>query len=298
MRLGIILSALFHLTVLLAGLVVLPAKWDSQEKFERIPVELLTLAEFTNVIAKSEDAAEEPELALPEPIERKVEATPPPPTPEPEQKVVSEDAMPPLPDIKPKEKKPEPKIEAKPKVVKPSNSLAKAQPRKKPTPPTPAKDDDDFNFDNIAALLDKTPTEDKKPPVAEKDDALDDFLASLADDNQEAVGLGNDLTISEKDSFGAHMARCWRTPAGAANPEELVVDLRVFLNRDGSLASPPEVISSGASSFGNNTFIRAAEDAARRAVVKCAPYDFLPDDKYDRWDDFTMTFDPAKMIGR
>jgi hypothetical protein len=298
MRLGIFLSALFHLTVLLAGLVVLPAKWNEQEKYQMIPVELLTIADMTNVIAKSEETAEEPELALPEPEERKAEAAPPP-APEPEPEVVSEDAMPPLPELKPKEKKPEPKKEVTPKVVKPSTSLAKARPRKKPTPPTPAEDKDDFNLDNIAALLDKTPTEDKKAPVVEKDDSeFSKMFADLMDNDQEAVGLGNDMTISEMDALEAHIARCWRLPSGAANPEELVVDLRVFLNRDGSLASPPEVISSGASTFGGNTFVRAAEDAARRAVVKCAPYDFLPDDKYDRWDDFTMTFDPAKMIGR
>ena len=34
MKLGLLLSALFHLAVILAGMVVLPAKWEDQETFE------------------------------------------------------------------------------------------------------------------------------------------------------------------------------------------------------------------------------------------------------------------------
>lgn len=295
MRLGILLSALFHVAVILAGLVVLPAKWNEQEEFQMIPVELLTVAELTNVIAKAEEAVAD-ELEVPEPEERRVaEAAPPPP--EPEIKEISKDAIPPLPEDKPDEKKPEPKVEEKPKVVK-ETALAKARPRRKPTPPAPEKKKDDFNLDEIAALLDKTPQEKKKPKVDKTEDSLDDFLASLQDTNQQSVGAGNDMTMSELAYLKSAIEKCWRPPAGAANPEELIVELKIFLNRDGTLASQPEVIRSGTSSFSSNTFTKAAENAAMRAVDKCAPYDLLPDDKYDRWRMVTMTFDPAKMIGR
>ncbi len=288
MRLGIFLSALFHVAVLLATMVGMTSVWDDEDAFKMIPVEIVTIAEETNVIAASKVEAIEEEVTPPPVEEQKfVEAAPPPPPPV-EREAPAEDAMPPLPEVKPE-----------PEKVEPQLNLAKARPRRKPKPPAPEKNKEDFSLDQIAALLDKTPQQEPKPQVVEEpNDALDDFLASLAERDQQAVGLGNDLTISEVDALTRHIYTCWRLPAGAANPEELVVDLKIHLSRDGTLAVPPEVISKGASSFGNNTFARAAEDAARRAVVRCAPYDFLPDNKYERWRVITMTFDPARMIGK
>ncbi len=294
MRLGIIFSALLHTAVILAGIVVLPSAWEQAEKFEMIPVELLTIADLTNVIAQSEEKPPEEEIVERQKVEEKPVTQPPPPQPEPEPEPVAQDEMPPLPDPQ-KAKEPEPKPE--PKKVENDSSFAKAQPRRKPKPPVEEKKTDELDFDQIAALLDKTPTEPEKPQPKEED-PLDEFLASLSSKNRSSVGLGNDMTMSEKDALRRHIARCWRAPAGAANPEELIVDLKMFLNRDGTLAGLPEVISVGRSSFGGNTFGRVAEDAARRAVMKCEPYDFLSDSKYESWKVVTMTFDPSKMIGK
>lgn len=83
----------------------------------------------------------------------------------------------------------------------------------------------------------------------------------------------------------------------AANPEELIVELRIFLKEDGYLLRAPKIEKSGTSSFGGNSFTEAAERAALAAVNKCSPYDFLPLDKYKRWKEVTITFDPASMIG-
>ena len=46
-------------------------------------------------------------------------------------------------------------------------------------------------------------------------------------------------------------------------------------------------------------FYRAAAESAMRAVQndKCSPLK-LPPDKYDRWKEITLTFDPSKMVGR
>jgi len=41
--------------------------------------------------------------------------------------------------------------------------------------------------------------------------------------------------------------------------------------------------------------MRAAVDAARRAIYTCAPYK-LPADKYNVWRDITVDFDPRKMF--
>ena len=40
---------------------------------------------------------------------------------------------------------------------------------------------------------------------------------------------------------------------------------------------------------------RAAADAARRAVIRCAPFN-APADKYEAWADVQFNFDPSQMF--
>lgn len=291
MRLGLVFSLLAHIAIIMSAVATLPSMFEKDQDFQMVPVEILEIGEETNVRAAALKLAEEPE---PEPVKKEeprfAEAPPPPPAmnePEP-----SEDAMPAL--TKKAERKPEPKEKARKARVK--NTM----PRRKPRPPAPqAKEELDLG--ELQALLDKAPKEEPKPQAEQSDDALDsldDFLAEdQADLPRRAVGLGTGLTVSEIDALRQEMQKCWRPPTGAANPEELVVELKIWLNEDGSLLRAPKITRSGTSTFGKNSFTMAAEEAARRAVVMCAPYDFLPSDKYDRWKEVTITFDPASMIG-
>lgn len=297
MRLGFITSFTFHAIIILFAMVSIPAAWNADDEMIVLPVELLDISEITNVASlqdkpKPEEMPEEPTPPKPEPPKQnKVSDSAPEPIQE-----LTEGEMPPLPEVKkkPEEAKKEPEKKAE-KV-----NYAKAKPRKKPRPPK-RKNKDDFDVDQIAALLDKTPEEEqtRQPQKEPKlEDTLEDFLKSLDDAPKQSVGFGTDMTVSEKDAIRQHILQCWRVPAGAAKPEELIVVLRIELEKDGTLKSPPTVIRTGSSSFGSNTFSRASADAASRAVVRCQPYDFLPLDKYESWDDITFTFNPGAMIGR
>ncbi len=296
MRFGFFISLLFHGVILMFAVVTLPNAWRADDELTILPVDLLSIDEITNVAAKVEKKPPELEEIAelkPKPVTAQKEQQAPPP---PKVIAPAKDALPPLPDPKKKpEKKPEPKAEERTEVTQ----LAKAKPRKKPSPPTPKRQEKDFNLDQIAALLDKKEKEDPKPQP-KQEDPLDDFLNSLEVDEapRQATGLGTGLTMSELDAIRQHIRTCWRVPAGAANPEELVVDIRIQLNKDGTLTTPPQVTKTGASSFNRNSFSQAAADAAVRAVQRCQPYDFLPTDKYERWNDITFTFNPAPMIGR
>ena len=42
-------------------------------------------------------------------------------------------------------------------------------------------------------------------------------------------------------------------------------------------------------------YFRSAAEAARRAVLKCAPLE-LPADKYEIWKQIKFNFDPSKML--
>lgn len=289
MKFGFVLSVLAHVAIILAATVTLPAMFEKGDDFQMVPVEILTIGDETNVMAAAPEIAEEPE---PEPVKKEEprfanEAPPPPPA----MNEPADDAMPPL--EKRSETKPKPKTADK-------TPVKKNLPRRKPKPPAPQAKED-LDLDELQALLDKAPREEPKPQPQQSEDALDSLDEFLAEDQQDlprrAVGLGTGLTVSEIDALRQEMQKCWRPPTGAANPEELIVELRIFLNEDGSLVRAPRVERSGTSTFGKNSFTMAAEEAARRAVVMCAPYDFLPADKYDRWREVTITFDPASMIG-
>lgn len=289
MRFGFFLSVLAHVAIVMAAVVTLPSMFDKADDFQMMPVEILEIGAETNVRAAALKIAEEPE---PEPIKEEdpqfAEAPPPPPA---MNEPVAEDAMPALAKIN--DPKPKPKT-----VVK--TPVKNTVPRRKPAPPTP-QSKDELDLGEVQALLDKAPKDEPKPQAQQSDDALDSLDDFLAEDQEDlprrAIGLGDGMTISEVDALRQEMQKCWRPPTGAANPEELIVELRIFLNEDGSLVRAPRIVRSGTSTFGKNSFAMAAEEAARRAVVMCAPYDFLPADKYERWKEVTITFDPASMVG-
>jgi colicin import membrane protein len=93
------------------------------------------------------------------------------------------------------------------------------------------------------------------------------------------------------DALRARLAQLWNPPVGAQNPEEIVVTIRIRLNPDGSLASPPQVTSSGRS----NLYMVSRERAAV-AVMRGAPFTMLRPETYELWKDIEVTFDPRDMI--
>jgi len=71
-----------------------------------------------------------------------------------------------------------------------------------------------------------------------------------------------------------------------------IVVLIVRLNRDGTLAQPPQLDLAEPDA----TLPSPDETkAAMRAVESCAPYK-LPADMYDRWKIQKLTFDPSAML--
>ena len=69
------------------------------------------------------------------------------------------------------------------------------------------------------------------------------------------------------------------------------VSVQFKLDRSGALEGSPQIISGG----GSAGVERAAAEAARRAVSRCAPYN-LPVEKYEAWADVIVNFDPSEMF--
>src|SRR5436853_3853589 len=291
MRTAYTISAIGHAAVLLWSVWSLAAK-PLPVSNEGLPVDLVTASEFSKITAGTQSAPKADtakplveEVAEAKPIEdttgkvvekREVKAAREPP-PAPESKPAEPES-----DKKQAEAPPDPIADAlaKDEAKKPEPKKADVKPPtppKKPAPPTPK-----FDPKQVAALLDKR----------------DSTRLAAAGENlnsSPSLGLSNgtaaQLSLSELEALRARLAQLWTIPAGAKDPQELVVQIRVKLKPDGTLAGPPMVLTSGKS-----TLFAAARDSAVRALFRGQPYDMLKPEHYEQWKDVEITFDPRDMI--
>jgi outer membrane biosynthesis protein TonB len=224
-----------------------------------IPVDLVTIGVKTNIAPRSVIQPKAPPAETP---------APPTPTPSPTQPSA-----------------PEQKAEAAPAEVAPTAQPIKVPPKPQAKPQTqPKPDKKDFNVDNVLALINKV-----APAAASAPNA------KAADRNIKGVGAMNAMTADLQDALRSQIAQCWSPPVGAPRAEELIVDFDLFLNQDGSVAQPPQLLASSSTA---DPYTRAAAEAARRAIYECAPYK-LPADRYSQWREINpFHFDPAAMMGQ
>ena len=227
-RLGFLVSVLLHAALVVALFFSFSKKIDlPTDTTPMVPVDLVTLADQTNVApsVKPDDTPPEATTLEPEPT----------------------------PDVAP------PKIEVAPEAKKKTDA-------------------EKFDINDIEKLLAK-----KKPANAK-----------VASRTVQAAGLGTAMTADLASILQSMIYRCWSPPVGAPHPERLIVNYELFLNRDGSIAQPPQLMADSASAAASDPYMAAAAGAARRAIYTCAPYR-LPGDRYNQWRDVKFTFDPRQL---
>jgi hypothetical protein len=154
-----------------------------------------------------------------------------------------------------------------------------------PTPkPAPPKPKEKFDVNNILALLDKK----KSAAPVQKN-------ARVGAQNIKGFGAMDAMTADLRALLQSEVYKCWSPPVGAPHPEKLIVSYELFLRRDGSIGQAPQLLGTGVPS--NDPYMRAAMEAARRAIYTCAPYK-LPADRYNQWRDINFIFDPREMMGQ
>ncbi|MGE0742468.1 MAG: hypothetical protein AB7O98_14095 [Hyphomonadaceae bacterium] len=126
-----------------------------------------------------------------------------------------------------------------------------------------------------------------------------------SDRNQTGAGLGTAERASLESRAAslarAALIRCWRSVEDMPEPERLVVELRIQLNRDGSLNGQPTILRPR-----NTTFDPQMAEAVRRAtsaVRICdqrgsfgrVSEDPIVGEHYDVWRELDLTFSLAQM---
>jgi outer membrane biosynthesis protein TonB len=279
-------SAILHVAIFVIVWFGVPQLFRPEIAPEQpLVVEVLPISAVTNVKPQPDPVRPQPE-AKPEPPKPEPPKPPPPPPPAPVQAPAPtpapappkvEAAVPAPPPPKPEPPKPEP-----PKQVA-------ALPRP-PAPKPPPKQD----FDLDAVLRDLTRTRPRPSSVQEPERPKAQPQQAAAPRAQNTpFNPALPLSVSEQDAIRAHVERFWNPPVGARDAHDLVVEVRVVLEPDGTVRDAEIVDRSRAA---GDEFYRAAAESARRAVLRASPLP-VPRDKYETYRNLTLVFSPREMLG-
>ncbi len=116
-----------------------------------------------------------------------------------------------------------------------------------------------------------------------------------SEDKVTPTKLGLNLSISEIDAIRRHFEKCWNIPSGAREAGNLATEIKVRFNKKGNVL---DARIADVSRMKRDRYFRTAAESALRAVLnpRCqnAP---LPEDKFDKWKNLTLNFDPKSIIG-
>jgi hypothetical protein len=89
---------------------------------------------------------------------------------------------------------------------------------------------------------------------------------------------------------------CYRTPPIARAGREIATRLRVRYAPDGSLIGLPIVVSQSGVTATNQAYASPMAEAARLAVIRCAPIHVPAAFAQYPWNEFDLLFSPQTMI--
>ena len=122
-----------------------------------------------------------------------------------------------------------------------------------------------------------------------------DTSKNKTDEKVTPTKLGINLSISEVDAVRRHFEKCWNIPSGAREVGNLATEIKVRFNKEGNVL---DARIANVGRMKRDRYFRTAAESALRAVLnprcKNAP---LPKDKFDKWKNLTLNFDPKSIIG-
>ena len=299
-------SLALHIMAIILFMVDIPNFWRNDLVIEQVPIIVdlndVKISEMTNLPPKAKFGEEDKEASK---IKRKIEENY---SKEPEiQETVEEKAQKQEDasvesDEKPTEVKqdflvaPQPKKPKAPvKKVKPMPQPRKPQP-KKPQPKKVAKPDKGTPqlANPLKSLLASVDALEKDIGETEQEATIKE--GTKVNNMGVTGGVGgsyfSELSITEADAIAGRLRQCWNLDPGAMGIKDMIVEIRAFLNQDGSVR---KVDILDETRYNSDTHFRSVADSARRAVFICAPYSIFAEkysDKYDMWKTMLLRFNP------
>ncbi len=200
-----------------------------------------------------------------------------------EERVVSEQAPPaakakekpdriPLPNEKKEEKKIE-KKKQNPEEVKPEIRQSSEFEKK-----------EIIDTNQIAALIDK----------AKEIEAVEQKEKNKITQSNKKNSFASGLTLSEEDALRAQIFGCWSVPLGLPYDEDLLVRIKLQLEKDGTIMKS-EILDHERMNRPGQKFYKVLAESALRAVRLCQPLK-VPPTGYEKWKDLQLNFNPVEML--
>ena len=204
-------------------------------------------------------------------------------SPEPPPKPVAEAK--PKDEPKQVEKKPDPPKEDPIAEALKSEEAKKPKPKQeaKAAPPKP-KPERPFDQTKIAALLDK-----RDPTRQSITGATLNPSASLGTH----AGNADAIVATWKGAFVAAVRRCFNFPYNGQDADQFEADIDIQMRPDGTVAAEPAIIAVRGPS---RSVGAAMAESAKRAIIQCQAYAFLPKAQYETWKYIPMTFGLKDML--
>lgn len=250
MRGGVVVSIGFHLALLAGGVVVAPRLMAEPAPMMILPVELLTIADTTNVAPVAEkqpETAEEADAS----VDKAAQASAAAPEEKPE----------PLPEPVPAETR------------KPAPEPPKDEPKAKPAPSKSEK-----MVDTLDSILKSVP--DKKASRT----AADRTTANLrnVEDAKARKGAGDNqrMTITIADSIRSQLMTrgCWTDKDDMPDAKRLRATVRVRFERGGRLQGDPQLIDPPRQPAGDRPMLVFIQQALA-SLRQCEPFQ-VPSEYY------------------
>ncbi|NRA99567.1 MAG: energy transducer TonB [Rhodobacteraceae bacterium] len=161
------------------------------------------------------------------------------------------------------------------------------RPRSRPAPQT-----------QVTEATEDTPEDPVEPLMSvDPEAARDAAVAAVATGQTSAQPAqrvrGTPMTAAEEDAFRLSVQRCWVVDIGSEAAEVEVV-WAFELDPDGKVINGS--MRQVRASDGSDAAVRAAYEAARRAILRCGASGFdLPAEKYEQWREVEITFSIEEM---
>ena len=260
-RAGLGLSVVGHVALL----AILSLNLMSVRELPKLsePMDVMLVDKAGLISAAPEMSKEAPQAAEAPEVAPTVEDAPPDPAP-----------TPPQPQPKPAPPKPAPSPKAAEKPAPPAPKVPPAKPAP-PAPPAKAKPKaTSLGTDFLKGIpVEKSTGKATAPRVAAISPIAMNGLVAL---------------------IASQVKPCYTIPAGGTDTASIVSRIRLRLKKDGSIAVAPEILGNMGVNGANEAYVRQMNEAATRALQRCAPYK-LPADQFEYWQDIAFTFRPMQM---
>ena len=259
-RAGLGLSVAGHIALL----AILSLNLMSVRELPKLsePMDVMLVDKAGLISAAPEMSKEAPQAAEAPEVAPTVEDAPPDPAP-----------TPPQPTPSPPKPAPSPRAAEKPAPPAPKTPPAKPAP---PAPPAKAKPKaTSLGTDFLKGIpVEKSTGKATAPRVAAISPIAMNGLVAL---------------------IASQVKPCYTIPAGGTDTTSIISRVRLRLKRDGSIAVAPELIGNLGVTAANQPYQRQMNEAAIRALQRCAPYK-LPAELYEGgWEDLIFRFNPGQM---